>query len=588
MSTQKHIIKRQVIELQIQHAADAQLLQAEVSRIYRQRIVPLVDKYCSALSQPDRLYQIDSLELDLGVIDPQHLEEDFVARLNEALPPALARQIKAQEQAANGQGQNAKIKSQLELLAVFARTGSLPWWADATQPQLLDDCLHYLLEAVPEQLRRLLLELVQEQPVLQRLISHYDEGLLSRLSGLAAPLLRETNPQELLLILPKTRVGAGRPAAQLRRIVWINVLGLAGLAGEPFLTVALFYQAVLTRVAVALGITYSSLISEMQPVLSADRERNDGDLTQTLETLGREHSGGSQDLAARPTSKERTLAAVLRSLALQLPPPLQQELLVALKAMGSDLALDAAASPAEFQRLLELLQLGLARYNLSPTLIREMVAELRSKLAADGLAVAELSELIQAIQQNLEAQIVSPTVAAGSPVDLSFSQADELYLGNAGLVILWPFLGRFFERLDLLAAQRFKDTAAQQRAVGLLQFLVSGEHSFPEYLLPLNKVLCGMELAETFDFDPLLAEAEAEEGENLLVAVIAQAPILRDMSVAGFRGTFLLRQGMLSTRDGAWLLRVERETYDIVLDRFPWSWEWLKLPWMAAPLRVEW
>ena len=42
------------------------------------------------------------------------------------------------------------------------------------------------------------------------------------------------------------------------------------------------------------------------------------------------------------------------------------------------------------------------------------------------------------------------------------------------------------------------------------------------------------------------------------------------------------------SRDGAWLLRVERQTYDLVLDRFPWGWEWLRLPWMDAPLRVEW
>jgi hypothetical protein len=45
---------------------------------------------------------------------------------------------------------------------------------------------------------------------------------------------------------------------------------------------------------------------------------------------------------------------------------------------------------------------------------------------------------------------------------------------------------------------------------------------------------------------------------------------------------------MLGTRDGAWLLRVERESYDVVLDRFPWPLDWIKLPWMAVALRVEW
>ena len=121
-----------------------------------------------------------------------------------------------------------------------------------------------------------------------------------------------------------------------------------------------------------------------------------------------------------------------------------------------------------------------------------------------------------------------------------------------------------------------------------MQHIATAETTFPEYLLPLNKVLCGLELTELFEFGPPLSEAEAEECANLLTAVIAQAPILRDMSAAGFRGTFLLRQGVLSSRDGAWLLQVERETYDAVLDRFPWGWEWVRLPWMEAALRVEW
>jgi hypothetical protein len=101
-------------------------------------------------------------------------------------------------------------------------------------------------------------------------------------------------------------------------------------------------------------------------------------------------------------------------------------------------------------------------------------------------------------------------------------------------------------------------------------------------------VLCGMELDDVFDFGPPVTETEADECANLLAAMIANAPILKNMSVNGLRGTFLLRSGVLSTRDGAWLLRVERETYDVVLDRFPWTIQWVKLPWMDTPLRVEW
>ncbi|MHC5021880.1 MAG: contractile injection system tape measure protein, partial [Planctomycetota bacterium] len=143
-------------------------------------------------------------------------------------------------------------------------------------------------------------------------------------------------------------------------------------------------------------------------------------------------------------------------------------------------------------------------------------------------------------------------------------------------------------RLGLLRERRFRDEAAAHRAAGLLQHVAGTEGTPPEFLVPLNKVLCGIAPEEVFDFGDDITDAEAEECEDLLCAVIQQAPILRNMSTAGFRGSFLLRKGQLATRDGHWLLRVERETHDVVLERFPWGFSVVKLPWMAALLQVEW
>ncbi len=176
-----------------------------------------------------------------------------------------------------------------------------------------------------------------------------------------------------------------------------------------------------------------------------------------------------------------------------------------------------------------------------------------------------------------------------APAEAStFSDADTAYVDNAGLVVLWPFLGHFFEHLGLMTGKVFHDEAARHRAVGLLQVVAAEDPAPPEYLLTLNKVLCGMAVGEVFELGAPITEAEAEECANLLAAAIGHAPILGDMSHAGFRGTFLLRKGALSTEGGTWLLRVERETYDVVLDRFPWSVDWVRLPWMEASLRVEW
>ena len=132
------------------------------------------------------------------------------------------------------------------------------------------------------------------------------------------------------------------------------------------------------------------------------------------------------------------------------------------------------------------------------------------------------------------------------------------------------------------------NTAAQHRAAGLLQYVATEDPSPPEYQTTLNKVLCGLDPDAVLEFDSPVTQPESEECATLLSSVIAQAPILRDMSIEAFRGSFLLRKGLLSSRDGVWLLRVERETYDVVLDRFPWSMNWVKLPWMELPLGVEW
>ncbi len=239
--------------------------------------------------------------------------------------------------------------------------------------------------------------------------------------------------------------------------------------------------------------------------------------------------------------------------------------------------------------LAALVRAALAQQLLAPGVVERCAARVLQS-APPGMPTAASSELGAKLLDMLDtAREPAPRAPKSTPrVDRSFSDSDAIYVDNAGLVILWPFLQSFFGRLGLLDEKRFRDEAAAQRAAGLLQYVATADEAPPEYLLPLNKVLCGIALDEVFDFGEPISADEVEECTDLLTAVIAQAPILRQMSIAGFRSTFLLRQGQLSARDGNWLLRVQRETHDIVLDRFPWSVQIVKLPWMTALMQVEW
>lgn len=586
MNGQRHIIKRQVIELTIRGSAEARPFQDELSRIYRQRILPLIDQCCSELGRPDRLYRVEALDLDLGTLDVENLEEDLTAKVDAALRRELARQITTQEAAANRPGGGPKTQSQLELFAFFARTGRLPWWAETSRPGLLAENLEHLLRESPEALGRLLRELAREPQPRQRMINHYTDEQLAALCGLLVPVYRqalERDLHELLDGLRSAQITSGHASAQYRQSFWNNLLIVAGIGGGQHTTLDGFYQAILKRVAAELGSTGDGLLSGLHQAIRDGRTTLNSHLSAVIVRLAGADVGNSIPVSETLARRLAQLQAAggplagawtgLRAILPQLPAWLQAELLALLNKLPADETGQSIAS-----HILRVLEPG---------------AGLQKAPAAENNA-SEIFRVIQMFRAaagdfNIPDQAGQESPAEEETVDLSFSETEELFVGNAGLVILWPFLGHFFARLGLLDEERrFKDLRARHRAAGLLQVAATQDASFPEYLLPLNKLLCGLGVTEVFDFGPPLLDSEIRECTDLLEAVIAQAPILHNMSTDSFRGTFLLRPGLLGANNGFWLLRVERQTYDIVLDRFPWSWEWVRLPWMDAPLRVEW
>ncbi len=163
---------------------------------------------------------------------------------------------------------------------------------------------------------------------------------------------------------------------------------------------------------------------------------------------------------------------------------------------------------------------------------------------------------------------------------------EGVYIENAGLILLHPFLPRFFEGLGIAVEDKL---IQPERALCLLHFLTTGQRIAPEYELILPKILCNLPLEAPVESDIGLTHSETEEAEALLGAVIQHWEALRNTSIDGLRGTFLLRFGKLSLRDDDdWLLQVEAKTVDILLSHLPWGISMIKLPWMQRMLWVEW
>ena len=168
-----------------------------------------------------------------------------------------------------------------------------------------------------------------------------------------------------------------------------------------------------------------------------------------------------------------------------------------------------------------------------------------------------------------------------------------MFVRNAGLVLLNPYLPVLFERLGVLTRDeagtpRIDGLEAASRAVHLLQYLVDGRLDRAEPELVLNKLLCGQTTAQPVlrAIEPV--QADLDICDDLLRAVIANWPVLRNTSPDGLRETFLQREGRLRHRDGNWTLQVQRKTLDVLTDQIPWSFAVVYHHWMSGPIHVTW
>ncbi|MFT4713865.1 MAG: hypothetical protein ACI8W1_002358, partial [Candidatus Azotimanducaceae bacterium] len=556
-------------------------------------------------SAPDQIHRIDRLEIELHA--------QTAAAFDSVLPKPF--EVAFSKKLAAAMGDAPQIDADLELFDYFIRTGNLPWWANSYASTQLDTSLERLIQTNPQALRQLLQRVVEPIYMRRRLVRAYPDRLLDNLLSLLAPTMsggvsvtaRQTTTgigSAWLALLDSVCRVQGQAKLTTRHLWWEEILReAAGAEHTPAPAAAVFYQAILKRVAPRLGFDYSALISDLHQALNNAALPMPAWVCEITETLWQTLKPEIRQMHVVPQlhdiSEAKTSNAIIdavRSVLVRLlvrlehTPAVDSELWTQLRGVIERL-------PASLKGT------ALGAFDLARGIAQKQphnITTNKTEPTDHGSHAATKDRLIALLRSTVH-QLPSPATIRPKtinqqettnkqeiPINSSFSETDAIYVGNGGLVILWPFLQPFFDRLGLTHNKQFKDTSSAQRAVGLLQYLASGDESPLEFLLPLNKMLCGLAPESVFDFGVEISLEEKQECDDLLAAVIQQAPILKSMSIAGFRVSFLRRQGQLSSRDGQWLLRVEHETHDIVLDRFPWGISIIRLPWMTAIMQVEW
>jgi hypothetical protein len=161
---------------------------------------------------------------------------------------------------------------------------------------------------------------------------------------------------------------------------------------------------------------------------------------------------------------------------------------------------------------------------------------------------------------------------------------------HAGLILLHPFLPRFFESTGIKQAGYPALLPSElPRAAALLHVLATGEEEVFEWDADFIKILLGLVLdAQLPVAEGLLVPSDRAEVEALLSAVVEHWRALKSTSVRGLQTSFLQRRGLVRAVDRGFRLQVEEAPFDMLLAQLPWGIGTVKLPWMNKAIFREW
>ena len=255
--------------------------------------------------------------------------------------------------------------------------------------------------------------------------------------------------------------------------------------------------------------------------------------------------------------------------------------------------------------------LDLKSQTATPQLINKLVVGQR--VAINGLHQLEersmqlfkthMKELVQKIQtphRSTIAQIIEMLVGKVAeaneggtskrwlPRQEAHGDQDTFRSDHGGAVLLCQFLKPLFKNLGFYEDGKWKEGDSQAKAAHLVNYMCTGETQAPEHGLTLEKLLCGLPLNAPIPLDAKLSEAELQEADLLLASIIEHWQVLKNTSISGLQHTFLRRESKLSQKGSHWNIYLERKTEDVLLDKLPWGYSIIILPWNDYQIYVEW
>lgn len=530
----RHTIRKQIFDLWVHRQLDAIALQQRVSDRFWIDIAPELEAQFDNVSDDENTVIIERLEIDLGHISEEMIDNGGWALLFREKLEAALQQSLIDVSLQHGGRIIPGVDNIFSQWTYFIKHGYLPWNAGRPSSQWFQQVLESLAGNYDS--AAVLRKLISSNSIVaERIVLHHSREFLSHLielltaenqSGLP-PAIRDLAAW-LNHINIKYSPAAGMSMAAIERMIWMKVLEKT-VAEEPMQdTPAIITYLVTGWLQLAPELLYSLVRHQTEaekfPFI-------DPVIAHITNEVIKEEADAAKPQARNTTTDPRE------------------------KQPGEKIR---APSPME----------------------AEKVSHEQGTIPADvpGQALEQISKKLS------EKKAAADTVSK----EQIMAAKEGIYITHAGLVLLHPFLNTFFKKLDLVKDGKFIDEASQERAVCLMHELAVSETPLMEYDLVIEKLLCAWPMHLPVDTGIELTDMEKQEVQNLLSAAIEQWEILKNSTPLALQETFLQREGKLVYRNEKWYLQIEKKPVDVLLAHLPWMISMIKLPWMKELLMVEW
>ena len=292
----QHIIEHAVFDVSFGSEYDAFEEQANLGVLVKNRLMRVVDQVFDEMSGGERVFRINTLEVDLGDVAYVGYPEELESRLEDRLRAALREKLASiSTQPGSPEAALTRQQSELDQLEYFLLNGRLPWQADLGAGRTVDQLLLRVVRSNARKLADFLRNSPSRSTVVSRLISQFHDENLAEIAGIFYPD-NARFPADLVSDFRKLwrkYKFAAATEREFRTFIWRQVITELLESGRSSLDPGPLVERIMKRITLTMGGDGSGLLTALanEAALLEFREGLGPGLASIFQTVARRERG---------------------------------------------------------------------------------------------------------------------------------------------------------------------------------------------------------------------------------------------------------------------------------------------------------